>query len=554
VYANRSSHSVARAIFRALLVLALIGGGFVASPAQRAAAAIGGPVILGGDDMTDHGSIDSSGNPVRGWLYLERALENIKPQVVRANNNSVAALGSAATSTPSGGDAGSAIGVAAAKAGMSVTYFDGAAAINGFFSALAAGTVSPRIIWIAGNGARNDLDSAEESAVNANAVGIAGFVNSGGGLMSHGTVYGWLSALLPGLSTVNGGSSGDLSLTPAGTAAFPGLTNTDVNAGPWHNHFEGNFGGLQVLTTSARVMDSAGNPAAVIIGGAAVVLPSSIVLSPATATNPVGTSHTVTATVKNIRGAASVGTTVTFAVISGPNTGATGTGVTDAAGQTTFTYTDSGGAGVDTIRGSFVDQADVTQQDTVSKTWGAGGAAPVPTIAPRLAVITASAAVCGQIAASATGLTAGLPYKLVASPAAGGTAQTIDVTASGAGSASATFDLKGAGGTYSVYVELAIGIKYSKVVTVTAMACPTPPAIVVTPVATPVVTPATPAPGLVPSTAASPPPPAAPAPAVVGIGRLPSTSTGDSGTGPGGLLLGLLAIGAIAWRLRASRI
>ena len=265
MYANRSSHTVARAIIRAFLVLALIGGGFVASPAQRVAAAIGGPVILGGDDMTDHGSVDSSGNPVQGWLYIERALENIKPQVVRANDNSVAALGSAATVTPSGGDAGSAIGVAAAKAGMTVTYYDGAVAINGFFSALAGGTVSPRIIWIPGNGARNDLDSAEESAVNANAVGIAGFVNSGGGLMSHGTVYGWLSTLLPGLSTVNGGSSGDLSLTLAGTAAFPGLTNAHVNAGPWHNYFDGNLGGLQVLTTSANRTDSAGNPAAVIM-------------------------------------------------------------------------------------------------------------------------------------------------------------------------------------------------------------------------------------------------------------------------------------------------
>ena len=248
-----------------------------------AQAALGGPVIIGGDDLTSHGSVDTStGDLSRGWLYMQRALENISPKVVRANDGSVAALGSA-PSTATSGDAGAAIGRAAAKAGLTVTYYEGADAINAFYSSLTAtppGT-SPRIIWIAGDDAGNDLDSSEAAALTANATKIADFVNSGGGLMSHGVEYGWLFALLPGLSTVDSGSSGDLYLTPEGLAAFPGVTNADVNAGPWHNYFTGNLGGLQVLVRSNQVSTCDGGEveatavqecedAPVIIGGARV--------------------------------------------------------------------------------------------------------------------------------------------------------------------------------------------------------------------------------------------------------------------------------------------
>ena len=84
--------------------------------------------------------------------------------------------------------------------------------------------------------------------------------------MSHGTCYTWLSALLPGLEAPLGGASDDLYLTPEGRAAFPGLTDADVNAGPWHNRFRGNLGGLQVLTRSRTVKEGTAD-APVIIGG-----------------------------------------------------------------------------------------------------------------------------------------------------------------------------------------------------------------------------------------------------------------------------------------------
>src|SRR5262249_8442817 len=52
--------------------------------------------------------------------------------------------------------------------------------------------------------------------------------------------------------------------------------------------------------------------------------------------------------------APAVGKLVTFTVVAGPNLGVTGTGTTDAAGQASFTYTGSAGAGTDKLPATFV--------------------------------------------------------------------------------------------------------------------------------------------------------------------------------------------------------
>ena len=364
----------------AALAMALAAFLFAAGSGGPVHAAVGGPVILGGDDLTDHGSIDGGGNLIDGWLYIRRALENISPQVTRAGNDgSVAVLGSG-DSTATSGNAGAAYHFAAPQAGLGVSFHNGATAINQFFTDLTNGTVNPAIIVTAGSGASNDLNSSEGVALTNNAIGIANFVNSGGGLLSHGKrasrSYGWLSALLPGLSAVSTGGSGDLALTSAGQAAFPGITNANINAGPWHDHFEpqANFGGLQVLAIDTDDNDSQGNPRAVIIGGAQVTLPGSISLTPGTATNVVGTSHTVTATARESSPPApAVGVTVTFTV-TGDNAGATGACspnadcTTDQGGKVSFTYIGTA-AGTDTIEASFVDATETRQSTLVQKTW-----------------------------------------------------------------------------------------------------------------------------------------------------------------------------------------
>ncbi|HEY1591106.1 MAG TPA: hypothetical protein VGF81_04890 [Solirubrobacteraceae bacterium] len=101
-------------------------------------------------------------------------------------------------------------------------------------------------------------------------------------------------------------------------------------------------------------------------------------LSPTTAQNPAGTDHTVTATVVHT-GSPVPGTTVTFAISSGPNAGAKGTCtmsdgssdpgcVTGSDGKVLFTYHDAGGVGTDTINAS-VTLSGTTEHATATKTW-----------------------------------------------------------------------------------------------------------------------------------------------------------------------------------------
>ncbi|MCA8953040.1 MAG: hypothetical protein KDE27_26245 [Planctomycetes bacterium] len=100
-----------------------------------------------------------------------------------------------------------------------------------------------------------------------------------------------------------------------------------------------------------------------------------ITLTPGMATNNVGTPHTVTATV-GTQGVPLVGALVTFAIVSGPNTGASGvctppTCLTDVNGQVSFTYTGGLNTGTDMIVASFFDpvsQTIITSQPA-SKTW-----------------------------------------------------------------------------------------------------------------------------------------------------------------------------------------
>ena len=227
-----------------------------------------GPVILGGDDLTDHGS-RSGGANLEGWLYIQKAVDNILSSSTRggAITTDIVALGSAANPAFSAGNAGGAIGSAANVLGRTVTFIDGAAAIDQFFIDLAAGLINPSMLWIAGTGAANDLLSDEGLALSSNAAAINAFGASGGGIMSHGSgavAYGWLSTLLPGLTEVSGCSSTGATLTAAGNAAFPGLSNSDIdaNAGPCHSSFTGDFGGLTTLA-----IDGAGR--SYIIGGGA---------------------------------------------------------------------------------------------------------------------------------------------------------------------------------------------------------------------------------------------------------------------------------------------
>ena len=339
---------------RRLRMMATLVGALVALLAvwTPAAGAVGGPVIMGGDDLTDHGTTDSAGTSQDGWLYMEKAVGNVKAKVGRANDNSIAAFGSADETPgplvhPAGGDAGDGIKNASEKNAMTVRYFDTPAEISAGFASIAGGSYNPAIIWIAGTGASNDLDDCEGpgtdgQAITDNASVINSFVNSGGGLFSHGTCYAWLSALLPGLTTVDGGGSDDLFRTPAGVAAFPDVTDENFNAGPWHNHFEGDFGGLDVLVRSSDVRDTSGTEAAVVIGGGQVSLtekPTDLGVTKVDSADPsrAGRNLTYTLTVTNSGPNPATGVTVTDTLPSGLSARSSAASQGSCSGTTTVT-------------------------------------------------------------------------------------------------------------------------------------------------------------------------------------------------------------------------
>lgn len=104
-------------------------------------------------------------------------------------------------------------------------------------------------------------------------------------------------------------------------------------------------------------------------------------VNPASATNPVGTSHTVTAHIQTgttpvcPAGPGVSGQLVSFTV-TGVNAGATGscapvTCMTDVNGNVTFTYTGGPSTGNDTIIASFTDVTGSKQTATASKAWTA---------------------------------------------------------------------------------------------------------------------------------------------------------------------------------------
>ena len=233
--------------------------------------ALAGPVIIDGSDAEEHGGV-SGGVNTAGWEYFQRGFENLLPQV--GNGNNVAVCLGCTGNTQSA--FASAFDLAAKPAGWTRETIDGQALITSYFAGTLSRTLANTglLYFPTGEGTTSGgITAAELAVLNANATAINTFVGgaSGGGLFAHGEsgtvgAWGWLTALIPGIIPTLSGGSGNLALTAAGVSAFPGLTNADIGgAQPWHEHFAGTFGGLQVLvqTTSGP----AGR--AVVLGGGA---------------------------------------------------------------------------------------------------------------------------------------------------------------------------------------------------------------------------------------------------------------------------------------------
>jgi hypothetical protein len=152
-----------------------------------------------------------------------------------------------------------------------------------------------------------------------------------------------------------------LNLDPDGTTFWTGgLGNGEIY------HFNIATGELVGQFSSSPSTSLAG----LAVVGEIVAAQPSIVLAPATGTAPVGTTHTLTATVTE-EGAPKSGVTVTFKV-SGANA-QTGTATTNGAGEASFTYTGVN-VGADTIVASFEDKAKATiESNSAEQVWTEGG-------------------------------------------------------------------------------------------------------------------------------------------------------------------------------------
>jgi hypothetical protein len=240
---------------------------------SAATAVYAGPVIIDGTDANDHGTT-SGGVNINGWEYMQRALENLAGALDPTVSKTVVNLGAGS------GEALSAITSAfnlsnLVPAGWTLTTIDGPAAITTWLETLSTGNTG--ILYLPTRGLTGgDMSVEELAAINLKAneinnfVGGAGTPNLGGGLFSMGETgtgaYGWLQTLIPGITTVTSGASTNITLTAAGMAAFPGLTNADLaGADPWHGYFMGNLGGLSVLGTAP----ASGVERNVILGGGA---------------------------------------------------------------------------------------------------------------------------------------------------------------------------------------------------------------------------------------------------------------------------------------------
>lgn len=220
--------------------------------------AYAGPFIFAGTDSDDHGGATTTANQ-DGWLFMQKALENLAPEVTNGNTV-VTILGSTGTALDAASSAFNLSSLAGAGGWTLQTV--STANFATFFGA-GGGLANAGILMM--DSGDNVFGGVDGSAFTSYATAINNFLGAGGGLFSQANGYQWVQTLVPTLTVTDQQNDTALTLTPAGGSAFPGLTNADLSAGPWHNYFT-NVGTIPVLATAP---DFTGITRNLIIGSAA---------------------------------------------------------------------------------------------------------------------------------------------------------------------------------------------------------------------------------------------------------------------------------------------
>ncbi len=290
-----------------------------------------------------------------------------------------------------------------------------------------------------------------------------------------------LAAISAGVGpwTINAGPpcGGSVSLI-ASNPAFTTLTTASLQGWGCSVHetfptFPSDWSALAVATDAATTptcgidpgdgLSHCGEAYVLISGSGIVVVSGSISLTPLDATNPVGTSHTVTANVTS-GGSPLAGQVVTFTV-TGQNAGAIGTCVpagcvTDAFGNVSFTYIDTNGAGDDTIKASFTDAAGSLQSATAQKHWIGVVELPISASGYPVAAVE-GAAFTGNVAT-------------VSDPDTAATASEYTASINWGDSSTSAGTISGSGGSFLVYGTHTYAEEGSYTVTTTVTDVDTP--------------------------------------------------------------------------------
>lgn len=338
-----------RRIFGALAAGSVIALTFVAAPSP-AGADSGGPVAVMGIDAEDGGP--GGHGPIETYITI---VDNLFANVTNGHST-VLVLGG-------GKDPGDDVTTfydaifAATTPPHTVTYAHDADLATQSFSGFGLIIVPSSEEDTSSGGLTDD----ESEALKLRAPDIATHVNLGGGLISFSqneqtSPYGFLGDVGSFARVDIDGDSEDIDVTAEGTAA--GLTD-DLDVCCWHDQYSQFPSFLSVLAT---YVDAASPPAVAAVGGAKVLIPTGIDLTPATQNVNAGGTCSVTATVtEDAKPVADK--LVTFTVTAGPRAGTTGSGTTDSAGKATFSFA-APTAGVDTIGAKFTDSIQRVREAT----------------------------------------------------------------------------------------------------------------------------------------------------------------------------------------------
>ena len=242
----------------------------------------------------------------------------------------------------------------------------------------------PEFHYARGGGGATPTDSSDPTTAGAEHLVQSGITYAGGVSGATGVYFdtscydaGSDLSLLNALSSAGSGFTEDTSVPCGGSVqliasnpSFASLADSDIQGWGCSDHltfptYPADWQPLAVATDTATAPTCGTDPstattacgeAYVLVAGRGIVVRSpDISLSPSNGSDPIGTTHVVTATVSQ-GGSPLVGTRASFN-ITGQNAGVTGSCVpascvTSASGRVKFTYSDTHGAGSDTIDAS----------------------------------------------------------------------------------------------------------------------------------------------------------------------------------------------------------